>query len=168
MALPHYTSKISSHDDLESLVTYGFRGEALAAVCAIGKLSVTTKTSEDAIAFCYTMDSSGNVVDSKPSHLSQGTQISVSSLFWNLPVRKQFYQTVKRKKEEIRKVEDLLLSYGLIHPELHLSFHHNSTLIWQKTRVADFKANLIQTLGHSICSNMEFIDEEDPVKSFKK
>lgn len=166
MALPHYTSKITTHEDLESLVTYGFRGEALAAVCAIGKLSVITKTAEDAIALSYTMDNSGNVIDSKPTHLSQGTQVTVSSLFWNLPVRKQFYQTAKRKKEEVAKVEDLLLSYGLIHPELHLSFHHDSTLVWQKTRVSDFKANVVQTLGHSICSNMEYVNEIDPVKHF--
>lgn len=163
MALPHYTSKISQHQDIESLTTYGFRGEALAAICAVAKLSVTTKTAEDPVASTYTMDNNGNVVDVKPSHLSQGTLIVTTSLFWNVPVRKQYYQTPKRKKEELMKVEDLLLNYGLIHPELHLSLHNDHGLIWQKSRAADFKTNILQTLGHSICSHMEFISTDDMV-----
>lgn len=163
MALPHYTSKISQHQDIESLTTYGFRGEALAAICAVAKLSVTTKTAEDPVASTYTMDHNGNVVDVKPSHLSQGTLISTTSLFWNVPVRKQFYQAPKRKKDELVKVEELLLSYGLIRPELHLSLHHEHSLVWQKNRATDFKANILQTLGHSICSNMEFISVDETV-----
>lgn len=163
MALPHYTSKISQHEDLEALSTYGFRGEALAAICAVAKLSVTTKTAEDPVASTYTMDSSGDVVDVKPSHLSQGTLVVMTSLFWNIPVRKQYYQAPKRKKDELIKVEELLLSYGLIHPELHLSLHHDHSLIWQKNRATDFTANIRQTLGHEICSHMEFINEDDAV-----
>ena len=139
MALPHFTSKISEHKDLESLVTYGFRGEALSAVCAVGKLSITTKTEADEIASVYTMDNNGKIVDIKPSHLSQGTQVVVSQLFFNVPVRKQYFQTSRRKKDELLKVEDLLLSYGLIHPELHLSFHNDHRLIWQKSRAIDLK-----------------------------
>lgn len=163
MALPHYTSKICQHQDLESLTSYGFRGEALAAICAVAKLSVTTKTAEDPIASTYTMDGSGNVIDEKPSHLSQGTMIVTTSLFWNVPVRKQFYQTSKRKKDELTKVENLLLSYGLIHPELHLSLHHDHSLVWQKNRATDFKTNIMQTLGFSICTHMEFVEESEPV-----
>ena len=156
MALPHFTSKISQHEDLETLTTYGFRGEALAAVCAVAKVSVTTKTANDPVACSYTMDSGGNVVEVKPSHLSQGTLVVATSLFWNVPVRKQVYQTPKKKKEELGKVEELLLNFGLIHPELHLSLHHDHNLVWQKSRVADLKSNIQQTLGHPITSHMEF------------
>lgn len=163
MALPHYTSKISQHQDLEALATYGFRGEALAAICAVAKLSVTTKTAEDPVATTFVMDNNGEVINQKPSHLSQGTLVAMTSLFWNIPVRKQYYQTPKRKKEELIKVEELLLSYGLIHPELHLSFHHDHSLIWQKNRAIDFKSNVQQTLGHEICSHMEFLSEDDLV-----
>ena len=163
MALPHYTSKISQHQDIETLTTYGFRGEALAAICAVAKLSVTTKTTEDPVASTYTMDVNGDVEDVKPSHLSQGTLVVITSLFWNVPVRKQYYQTPKRKKDELTKVEELLLNYGLIHPELHLSLHHDHSLVWQKSRATDFKANILQTLGHSICSHMEFINEDENV-----
>lgn len=163
MALPHFTSKISEHKDLESLITYGFRGEALAAICAVGKLSITTRTDTDEVASVFSMDSCGKIVDVKPSHMGQGTQVVVSQLFYNVPVRKQYFQTPRRKKDEIVKVEELLLSYGLIHPELHLSFHNDHRLIWQKSRATDFNKNILQTLGHSISSHMEFISEEETV-----
>lgn len=164
MGLPHFTSKISQHHDLESLTTYGFRGEALAAVCAVAKVSVTTKTATDPVASTYSMDSKGNVTDIKPSHLSQGTMVVATSLFWNVPVRKQVYQTAKKKKEELVKVEELLLNFGLIHPELHLSFHHDHSLIWQKSRAADFKSNIQQILGHAVTSHMEFVTNDEPVR----
>ena len=109
------------------------------------------------------MDVNGDVEDVKPSLLSQGTLVMITSLFWNVPVRKQYYQTPKRKKDELTKVEELLLNYGLIHPELHLSLHHDHSLVWQKSRATDFKANILQTLGHSICSHMEFINEDENV-----
>ena len=110
-------------------------------------------------------DNNGKIIDVKPSHISQGTLVVVSQLFHNVPVRKQYFQTPKRKKDEIIKVEDLLLNYGLIHPELHLSFHNDHRLVWQKSRAADFNKNILQTLGHSISSHMEFIHDETTVYS---
>ena len=103
-------------------------------------------------------------MDIKPSSLSQGTLVVATSLFWNVPVRKQVYQTPKKKKEELIKVEDLLLNFGLIHPELHLSLHHDHNLVWQKNRAPDVKSNVQQILDHEVCSNMEFVQTEEPVR----
>jgi DNA mismatch repair protein PMS1 len=149
---------------LESLTTYGFRGEALAAICSVSKLKITTKTEHDLVAATCDYDHHGNLVDSKPSANAQGTLIVASQLFYNVPVRKQYYSTAKTKKDELSKVEDLLLNFGLIHPQLHLSLHHNRSPVWQKSRAADFIANIHQVLGHSICSQMEFIKENSNVK----
>ena len=163
MALPHYTSKIRDHGDLECLTSYGFRGEALAAICSVAKLTVTTKTVADDVAMTNVMDSNGNVIERRPSHLNQGTWIVITQLFHNIPVRKQFYQAPKKRKDELTKVEELLLAYGLIHPNLHLSLHHNQCQIWQKTKALDIKANISQTLGHAISTQMEFISEDKQV-----
>ena len=81
-------------------------------------------------------------------------------------VRKQFYQAPKRKKDELVKVEDLLLKFGIIHPHLHLSLHHNQSLVWQKSRATDLHSNILQVLGHSVCSHMAFVNEENPVTVF--
>uniref|UniRef100_A0AAZ3QSQ5 PMS1 homolog 1, mismatch repair system component n=1 Tax=Oncorhynchus tshawytscha TaxID=74940 RepID=A0AAZ3QSQ5_ONCTS len=129
MAVQHYTSKICSHDDLEHLVTYGFRGEALGSICAVAEVAVTTKTSEDDVGTRYTLDLTGSVVSQKPSHLGQGTTVCVLKLFKNLPVRRQYYVNTKKCKEELKKVQDLLMAYAIIKPELRLTLTHNKIVI---------------------------------------
>uniref|UniRef100_A0A3Q3X3L0 PMS1 homolog 1, mismatch repair system component n=1 Tax=Mola mola TaxID=94237 RepID=A0A3Q3X3L0_MOLML len=72
MGMRHFTSKICSHEDLERLETYGFRGEALGSICAVAEVTVITKTEEDDISTKYTLNFTGEVVAKKPSHLGQG------------------------------------------------------------------------------------------------
>ncbi|XP_030435401.1 PMS1 protein homolog 1 isoform X3 [Gopherus evgoodei] len=129
MAVKHYTSKISCSEDLESLTTYGFRGEALGSICCISEVLITTKTAADDFSTQYILDSSGHVTSQKPSHLGQGTTVAVLKLFKNLPVRKQFYSTVKKCKEELKKIQDLLMAYGIIKPELRIIFTHNKVFL---------------------------------------
>nr|XP_033802498.1 PMS1 protein homolog 1 [Geotrypetes seraphini]XP_033802499.1 PMS1 protein homolog 1 [Geotrypetes seraphini] len=154
MAVKHYTSKINSHEDLQSLQTYGFRGEALGSICCIAEVSVTTKTADDDFSTQYVLDSYGHVTSQKPSHLGQGTTVTVHKLFKNLPVRKQFYSTTKKCKEEIKRVQDLLMAYGIIKPNLRIIFTHNKAVIWQKTRVSDHKMALLSVLGTAVMSSM--------------
>uniref|UniRef100_A0A8V5G166 Uncharacterized protein n=1 Tax=Melopsittacus undulatus TaxID=13146 RepID=A0A8V5G166_MELUD len=125
MAVKHYTSKISSSEDLERLTTYGFRGEALASICSISEVLITTKTDADDISTQYGLDSNGHVASKKPSHLGQGTTVTILKLFKNLPVRKQFYSTNRKCKEELKKIQDLLTAYGIIKPDLRITLTHN-------------------------------------------
>uniref|UniRef100_A0A4X2LDQ1 PMS1 homolog 1, mismatch repair system component n=1 Tax=Vombatus ursinus TaxID=29139 RepID=A0A4X2LDQ1_VOMUR len=125
MAIKHYTSKINSHEDLENLTTYGFRGEALGSICCIAEVLITTKTAADNFSTQYVLDSSGHIVSQKPSHLGQGTTVTALKLFKNLPVRKQFYSTAKKCKDELKKIQDLLIAYGILKPELRIIFTHN-------------------------------------------
>ncbi|XP_074002166.1 PMS1 protein homolog 1 isoform X6 [Numenius arquata] len=125
MAIKHYTSKISSSEDLERLTTYGFRGEALGSICCISEVLITTKTAADDFSTQYALDSNGHVTSKKPSHLGQGTTVTVLKLFKNLPVRKQFYSTTRKCKEELKKVQDLLIAYGIIKPDLRITLTHN-------------------------------------------
>ncbi|KAM7153039.1 PMS1 protein homolog 1 isoform 3-T4 [Macrochelys suwanniensis] len=154
MAVKHYTSKISCPEDLESLTTYGFRGEALGSICCISEVLITTKTAADDFSTQYILDSSGHVTSQKPSHLGQGTTVTALKLFKNLPVRKQFYSTVKKCKEELKKIQDLLMAYGIIKPELRIIFTHNKAVIWQKTRVSDHKMSFMSVLGTAVMGSM--------------
>ncbi|KAM6129686.1 LOW QUALITY PROTEIN: PMS1 protein homolog 1 [Pterocles gutturalis] len=154
MAIKHYTSKISSSEDLESLTTYGFRGEALGSICSISEVLITTKTADDDFSTQYALDSSGHVTSKKPSHLGQGTTVTVLQLFKNLPVRKQFYSTSKKCKEELKKVQELLTAYGIIKPELRITLTHNKAVIWQKTRVSDHKMACMSVLGTAVMGSM--------------
>ncbi|GIY15430.1 PMS1 protein homolog 1 [Caerostris extrusa] len=114
VAKPHCTSKIASHLDLNKIETYGFRGEALAAICAVADLRITTKTIDEEYGFTYTFDHNGNVLSTKPCPCNQGTTITVLNLFNNMPVRRQFYRADKNKKEELKKIEDILIAFGCI------------------------------------------------------
>ncbi|XP_027533902.1 PMS1 protein homolog 1 isoform X2 [Neopelma chrysocephalum] len=154
MAMKHYTSKISSSEDLERLTTYGFRGEALGSICSISEVLVTTKTAADDISTQYALNSNGHVTSKKPSHLGQGTTVTVLNLFKNLPVRKQFYSTSRKCKEELKKVQDLLTAYGIIKPDLRVTLIHNKAVIWQKTRVSDHKMACMSVLGTAVMGSM--------------
>uniref|UniRef100_A0A669D5D1 PMS1 homolog 1, mismatch repair system component n=1 Tax=Oreochromis niloticus TaxID=8128 RepID=A0A669D5D1_ORENI len=154
MAVRHFTSKICRHEDLEHLETYGFRGEALGSICAVAEVAVTTKTEEDEISTQYTLDLTGKIVSQKPSHLGQGTTVSVMKLFKNLPVRRQCFSSTKKCKEELKKVQDLLMAYAIIKPELRLMLVHNKVVLWQKAKVADNRSALLATLGPSAIANL--------------
>ncbi|XP_070770762.1 PMS1 protein homolog 1 [Enoplosus armatus] len=154
MAVRHFTSKICSHEDLERLETYGFRGEALGSICAVAEVAVITKTEEDDISTQYTLNFTGEIVSQKPSHLGQGTTVSVLKLFKNLPVRRQYYSSSKKCKEELKKVQDLLLAYAIIKPDLRLTLVHNKVVIWQKAKVGDHRSALLATLGPGAVANL--------------
>ncbi|XP_053071407.1 PMS1 protein homolog 1 isoform X3 [Acinonyx jubatus] len=155
MAMKYYTSKINSHEDLENLTTYGFRGEALGSICCVAEVLITTRTASDNFGTQYVLDGSGHIISQKPSHLGQGTTVTALRLFKNLPVRKQFYSTAKKCKDEIKKIQDLLISYGILKPDLRIVFIHNKAVIWQKTRVSDHKMALMSVLGTAVMGNME-------------
>ncbi|XP_052004658.1 PMS1 protein homolog 1 [Xyrauchen texanus] len=154
MAVKHYTSKISSHEDLEHLETYGFRGEALASICAISKVFITTKTTADDFSIQYAVDHNGQIVSQKPSHLGEGTTVCVADLFKNLPVRRQYYSNTKKCKEELKSVQNLLMAYAVVKPELRITLSHNKAVVWQKARVSDHRAALMAVLGAASVANM--------------
>ena len=84
-----------------------------------------------------------------------GTTICASHLFKNMPVRRQFYNTVKKKKEELKKIEDLLMCYGAIRPNIRLSLRHGKEVVWQKNTVSDVRSALLGILGRNVVSQLE-------------
>ncbi|XP_043104979.1 PMS1 protein homolog 1 isoform X3 [Puntigrus tetrazona] len=154
MAVKHYTSKISCHEDLERLETYGFRGEALASICAISEVVITTKTADDDFSIQYSVDHNGQIVSQKPSHLGEGTTVCAANLFKNLPVRRQYYSNTKKCKEELKRVQILLTAYAVVKPELRITLSHNKAVVWQKSRVSDHRTALMAVLGAASVANM--------------
>ncbi|GIY64731.1 PMS1 protein homolog 1 [Caerostris darwini] len=166
VAKPHCTSKIASHLDLNKIETYGFRGEALAAICAVADLRITTKTIDEEYGFTYTFDHNGNVLSTKPCPCNQGTTITVLNLFNNMPVRRQFYRADKNKKEELRKIEDILIAFGCILTRIRFTLYHDRNLIWQKSAVDKTIIGLRLALGNVVdhMENCEFTDEKSQIK----
>ncbi|XP_071873271.1 PMS1 protein homolog 1 isoform X2 [Bombus fervidus] len=113
MALSSYTSKLSNFSDLESLETYGFRGEALYALSAVSDLTIISKTEQDEAAMSYTIDHNGHIINSEHCHRSRGTTVQVKQLFKQMPVRRQIITNLKKANQDIRTLESLIKSYGI-------------------------------------------------------
>lgn len=112
LALKHHTSKLSDFPDLQSLTTFGFRGEALSSLCALGSLTVETRTKNEPIATHLTFDHSGLLVAERKTARQIGTTVTVKKIFSNLPVRsKEFGRNIRK---EYGKLVSLLNAYALI------------------------------------------------------
>ena len=97
--LPHATSKIAKAEDLETIRTLGFRGEAIASIASVSKMTITSKTENDK---CYQLSCNGGEIGSIIEATgSQGTDVRVESLFFNAPVRLDFLKTDKAEETEI-------------------------------------------------------------------
>ena len=110
----HATSKISTKEDVFNLQTYGFRGEALASIAAVSKLTITTRSASSSTG--YRIGSYGGVVR-KFEEVSRnpGTEIEVRDLFYNTPARKKF---LRKESTEYNKIRDIVLKEALANTEV--------------------------------------------------
>lgn len=113
IALKHYTSKLSTYDDLSSLKTFGFRGEALSSLCALSKFHIVTARATDGPKGTrLDFEQSGKLKGTSVVAAKQGTTVVVETLFYNLPVRRK--ELEKNIKREYNKVLALLNAYACI------------------------------------------------------
>lgn len=118
----HATSKIGSLDDLENNLSLGFRGEALASTASVAK--VTFQSFPDGQASGYQVDYTGEI---KPVAMPKGTQILITDLFYNVPVRKKY---LKNSSTEYKHCLKILQSYAICHPEIGIKLEHNGKQVF--------------------------------------
>lgn len=113
LALKHYTSKLSTYEDLTSLNTFGFRGEALSSLCALSKFRVLTARAEDGpVGKKLEFEVSGKLKAASVSSAQKGTTVFVDNIFHNLPVRRK--ELEKNIKRDYAKAITLLYAYACI------------------------------------------------------
>ena len=85
-------------------------------------------------------------------------------LFKNLPVRQQYSKNDKRRKEELKKVENMLMSFGIINPKIRFTLRHNKDILWQKVSVDMIRSAALSVWGYSVIQLMEHLQQtkEDP------
>ena len=110
----HATSKIRSIEDLESIRTLGFRGEALASIAAVAKVSLQSRRSVDEFGTEIVVEG-GEVFSTAPKPMLPGTSISVRNLFYNVPARRKF---LKRPATELKHIVDVVLVNALANPRI--------------------------------------------------
>ncbi|MFH5811811.1 DNA mismatch repair endonuclease MutL [Companilactobacillus sp. FL22-1] len=155
--LPHTTSKISNDHDLFNVKTLGFRGEALASIASVSKLTVVTSTDgKSAVRAKF----SGNELLKKETFArSKGTTMTVEDLFFNTPARLKY---VKSLHTELNKIVDIVDRLAMGHPDISFRLiHEGKDLVWTSGN-----DNLQQTIagiyGRTIASHMLEFENSDP------
>ncbi len=141
--LRHATSKIHSADDLFSINTLGFRGEALASIAAVSKLSLTTKRKEGLVGFNLAVEG-GFVLSTGIAPAEQGTTIEVRDLFYNTPARRKFLKT---DAVELHHITDVVTQYALVNHSVSFKLIHNGHELLYSPAVQDQRSNLASLYG---------------------
>ncbi|MDA0200360.1 MAG: DNA mismatch repair endonuclease MutL [Bacteroidetes bacterium] len=150
----HATSKIKSADDLFSIRSKGFRGEALASIAAIAQVEVHSKTAEGETA-SYIKISGSKIEEQEVSVAPTGTSIAVKNLFFNVPARRNF---LKSEKVELRHIIDEFHRVALTHPEVKFSFLQNGSELFDLPAVS-FKKRIANVFGNKIEEKLIPVEE---------
>lgn len=154
----HATSKITSAEDLFSLKTKGFRGEALASIAAIAHVELKTKREEDEIGTLIKIEGS-EVIAQEPCAVSTGTSISVKNLFYNIPARRNF---LKSDTVETRHIIDEFQRVALAHPQIAFSLTHNSSELFQLP-ASNYRQRITNILGGKTNEKLVPVNEETEI-----
>lgn len=139
----HATSKISDLDDLEAIVSFGFRGEALASISSVARLTLTSRPAGQSEAWAARAEGRDMGVVVEPAAHPPGTTVEVRDLFFNTPARRRF---LRSDKTEFDHIDEICRRLGLAHDQLDLQWHHNGKLIRQ-LRPASDERSLLRRLG---------------------
>jgi len=125
----HATSKISSLDDLEAVVSLGFRGEALPSIASVARLTLCSRTADGGSAWQVEADG-GQISVPQPAAHPQGTTVEVHDLFYNTPARRRFLRT---ERTEFGHIERWVRRLALSRPEVSFVLTHNQRTVLQST-----------------------------------
>lgn len=130
----HATSKITCLDDLEAILSLGFRGEALASISSVSRLILTSRTAEQQEAWQAYAEGRDMAVTVKPAAHPQGSTVEVLDLFYNTPARRKFMRT---EKTEFTHIDEVVRRIALARFDVSVNLSHNGKLIRQYRAVKD-------------------------------
>lgn len=156
--LRHATSKISKKVDLDNIYTLGFRGEALASIAAVARVSLMTKQREDDYGTRY--DISGSVPDGEPEQTGcpDGTTIIIRDIFYNVPVRQRF---MKKDVSEANAVSQIVQKIALSHPEIAFQMIRDNRLEFCTDGSGDLYAAIYAIYGREFAHDLVPVEFSD-------
>ena len=141
----HATSKIQQADDLFSLHTMGFRGEALASICAVAQVELRTRTADSEVG-CRLVINGSRVETQEPAACAKGSNMMVKNLFFNVPARRKF---LKKDAVEFSNISREFERMALVNPGVDLTLVHNDTIVHNLLR-GSFKQRISDLFGKSV------------------
>src|ERR1700686_1654622 len=139
----HATSKIKNAEDLLSVATLGFRGEALPSIASVSRLRLETRAEEEAAGTVIEING-GKILRVEEAGLPQGTSLAVRDLFFNTPARKKF---LKAESTELSHLASLVTHYALAHPEKHFELHSATDAMLVAAPVGSHSDRIYQIFG---------------------
>jgi DNA mismatch repair protein MutL len=146
----HATSKISSTEDLNTIATLGFRGEALASIASVARVELISSTA-DAAAASRVVIEGGRVRDVKDAAHPRGTTLSVRDLFFNVPARRKF---LRSEATENFHLTNLVTHYALAHPEIAFTLTNNGREVLRVAAAKDLRERAYQIFGAEFLDNL--------------
>jgi DNA mismatch repair protein MutL len=154
----HATSKIRSSDDLLSIATLGFRGEALPSIASIARVQVETRARDDASGTLLDI-AGGKILRVEDAGLPAGTTIAVRDLFFNTPARRKF---MRAESTELSHVTALVTHYALAHPDKHFELHSATHALLLAPPVAKPAERIFQIFGRDTLDQLIPVAAERP------
>jgi DNA mismatch repair protein MutL len=139
----HATSKLKNDDDLLSISTLGFRGEALPSIAAVSRVRLETRDEGEASGTVVEI-AGGRILTVEEAGLPAGTSISIRDLFFNTPARRKF---LKAESTELSHIASLVTHYALAHPEMHWELHSATNAMLMAPPVASHSERIYQVFG---------------------
>ena len=155
----HATSKIQTPDDLVSIHTLGFRGEALASIASVARVELTTRTEQDEFATVYRIEG-GEELSREPGARAVGTTIRVQDLFYNTPARMKF---LKKDSSEGTFVADTVTHVALSHPEVSIKFIREGKLQYVTPGDGQLRGAAYSVLGREFSRDLVEVDNQEGV-----
>src|SRR5437868_9217013 len=139
----HATSKIKNAEDLLSVSTLGFRGEALPSIASVSRLHLETRAAEESTGTIVEING-GKIFKVEEAGLPEGTSITIRDLFFNTPARKKF---LKAESTELSHIASLVTHYALAHPDKHFELHSATNAVLVAPPVAGYSERVYQVFG---------------------
>lgn len=156
----HATSKLTNADDLFHIDTLGFRGEALASIGSVSRLTITSRMEGQDSGNRIKVEA-GRIVYQKSIGAPRGTSVLVKDLFHNVPARLEFLKT---DRTELRQIDDIVTRYAIANPEVRCELFHKEKKILQTSGLGDRRETLGAVVGvESSREMLEVIAEEDGI-----
>jgi DNA mismatch repair protein MutL len=150
----HATSKLRTSEDLFHITTKGFRGEALASVAAVAKVTVKTRRAEDSIGTLIEVDAS-RVTSHEPCACPVGTTFTIKNLFYNVPARRKFLKT---DQVEFRHVIDEFQRVALAHPEITFYLYNDETQVYH-VEASTLRQRISSLMGNNFNARLVPVEE---------
>jgi DNA mismatch repair protein MutL len=158
----HATSKIEEQNDLWKINTLGFRGEALASIISVAKVTCTTRTAENQTG--YKVECCDSEVNLTETGCATGTTMDVKDLFYNVPVRLKF---LKNPQSEVAAISELLQNIAISHPEVALNLIHKKASVFKTTGSDDLAATISEIYSNDIINDLSEVYFEDQTFNLK-